>query len=93
MLQKFLRHWQGGRADSAILQEFMGKMAERDYSPTGRIDNMVKDLNGVQDLARSTNTAMPLTAACAEIHRLFASAGIGDADNAALMKFYDGDMS
>ena len=83
----------GGRADSAILQEFMGKMTERDYSPTGRIDNMVKDLNGVQDLARSTNTAMPLTAACAEIHRLFASAGIGDADNAALMKFYDGDMS
>ena len=40
-----------------------------DYSPTGRIDNMVKDLNGVQDLARSTGTAMPLTAACAEIHR------------------------
>ncbi len=83
----------GGRADSAILQEFMGKMAERDYSPTGRIDNMVKDLNGVQDLSRSTNTAMPLTSACAEIHRLFVSAGIGDADNAALMKFYDGDMS
>ncbi len=82
----------GGRADSAILQEYMGKMASRDYRPTGRIDNMVKDLNGVQDLARATNTAMPLTAACAEIHRLFMSAGIGDMDNAALMKFYDGDM-
>lgn len=82
----------GGRADSAILQEYMGKMAARDYSPTGRIDNMVKDLNGVQDLARATNTAMPLTAACAEIHRLFMSAGIGDIDNAALMRFYDGDM-
>ena len=80
----------GGRADSAILQEYMGKMAAKDYSPTGRIDNMVKDLNGVQDLARSTNTAMPLTATCAEIHRIFMSAGIGHADNAALMKFYDG---
>lgn len=80
----------GGRADSAILQEYMGKMADRDYSPTGRIDNMVKDLNGVQDLARSTNTAMPLTAVCAEIHRVFMSAGIGDIDNAALMKFYEG---
>ena len=80
----------GGRADSAILQEYMGKMAGRDYSPTGRIDNMVKDLNGVQDLARSTNTAMPLTAVCAEIHRVFMSAGIGNIDNAALMKFYEG---
>lgn len=80
----------GGRADSAILQEFMGKMAAKDYTPAGRIDNMVKDLNGVQDLARSTNTAMPLTAVCAEIHRLLTAAGLGPADNAALMKFYEG---
>ena len=80
----------GGRADSAILQEFMGKMAAKDYTPAGRLDNMVKDLNGVQDLARSTNTAMPLTAVCAEIHRLLTAAGLGSADNAALMKFYEG---
>lgn len=80
----------GGRADSAILQEFMAKMANKDYSPMGRIDNMVKDLNGVQDLARLTNTAMPLTATCAEIHRLLSYAGHGAADNAALMKFYEG---
>ena len=81
---------QGGRADSAILQEFMGKMAAADYTPAGRIDNMVKDLNGVQDLARETNTAMPLTAVCAEIHRLLHAAGLGAADNATLMKFYEG---
>ena len=80
----------GGRADSTILQEFMVKFATRDYTPTGRIDNMVKDLNGVQDLARKTGTAMPLTAACAEIHRLLDSAGLGGADNAALMKYFDG---
>ena len=80
----------GGRADSTILQEFMTKFATRDYTPTGRIDNMVKDLNGVQDLARTTGTAMPLTAACAEIHRLLDSAGLGGADNAALMKYFDG---
>ena len=67
----------GGRADSAILQEYMAKMAAKDYTPTGRIDNMVKDLNGAQDLARLTNTAMPLTAACAEIHRLLTAAGLG----------------
>jgi len=33
----------GGRADSAILQEYMAKMARLDYTPTGRIDNMLKD--------------------------------------------------
>lgn len=80
----------GGRADSAILQEFMGKMARNDYSPTGRIDNMVKDLAAVQSLALHTGTAMPMTSLCMEIHRLMVSAGLGAADNAALMKFYDG---
>ena len=80
----------GGRADSAILQEFMGKMARRDETPSGRLDNMVKDLNAVQDLARATGTAMPLTAVCAEIHRLLVTAGLGNADNAALMRFFDG---
>ena len=79
----------GGRADSALLQEYMPRMAERDYRPTGRIANMVKDLNGVQDLARQTNTAMPLTAACAEVHRLLTAAGLGDADQAALMEFFE----
>ena len=56
----------GGRADSAILQEYMPRYAAKDYRRTGPIDNMVKDLNGAQDLARLTNTAMPLTAVCAE---------------------------
>lgn len=80
----------GGRADSAILQEFMAKMARKDYTPTGSIDNMVKDLNGVQDLARITGTSMPLTAVCAEMHRLLMAAGHGSADNAALMKYFEG---
>ncbi len=80
----------GGRADSAILQEYMAKMAAKDYTPTGRLDNMVKDLNAAQDLSRQTGTAMPLTAVCAEIHRLLTSAGLGGADSAALMKFFEG---
>lgn len=80
----------GGRADSAILQEYMPRFAAKDYRRTGRIDNMVKDLNGVQDLARRTNTAMPLTAVCAEVHRMLTAAGFGGEDQAALMEFFRG---
>jgi len=80
----------GGRADSRLLQEFGAKMARRDYSPTGRLDNMLKDLDGVQALARATKTAMPVTAAIAEIHRAFVAAGQGGEDNAALMRQFDG---
>lgn len=80
----------GGRADSAILQEYMPRYVDKDYRRTGRIDNMVKDLNGAQDLARLTNTAMPMTAVCAEIHRMMTAAGFGGEDQAALMEFFSG---
>jgi 2-hydroxy-3-oxopropionate reductase len=80
----------GGRADSAILQEYMPRFAARDYRRTGRIDNMVKDLNGAQDLARLSHTAMPLTATCAEVHRLLTAAGLGGEDQAALMEYFKG---
>jgi 2-hydroxy-3-oxopropionate reductase len=80
----------GGRADSAILQEYMPRYVAKDYRRTGRIDNMVKDLNGAQDLARRTNTAMPMTAICAEVHRLLTAAGLGGEDQAALMEFFNG---
>ncbi|NTE68737.1 NAD(P)-dependent oxidoreductase [Agrobacterium tumefaciens] len=80
----------GGRADSAILQEYMPRYLAKDYRRTGRIDNMVKDLNGAQDLARRTNTAMPLTALCAEVHRMLTAAGLGGEDQAALMEFFSG---
>ncbi|MGP4673782.1 NAD(P)-dependent oxidoreductase [Agrobacterium salinitolerans] len=80
----------GGRADSAILQEYMPRYVAKDYRRTGRIDNMVKDLNGAQDLARRTNTAMPLTAVCAEVHRMLTAAGLGGEDQAALMEYFSG---
>lgn len=80
----------GGRADSALLQEYMPRFAAKDYRRTGRIDNMVKDLNGAQDLARRTNTSMPLTALCAEIHRMLTAAGLGGEDQAALMEYFTG---
>ena len=80
----------GGRADSALLQEYLPRYVARDYRRTGRIDNMVKDLNAAQDLARETHTAMPLTTLCAEVHRLLTAAGLGGEDQAALMEFFNG---
>lgn len=80
----------GGRADSALLQEYMPRMATKDYRRTGRIDNMVKDLNMAADLARQTGTSMPMTALSAEIHRMLTAAGLGGEDQAAVMEFFTG---
>ncbi len=80
----------GGRADSNILQEFGPKMAARDYTPTGRIDNMLKDLEAVQAFAGGQRLPLPLTGAITELHRLFIAAGIGAEDTAATMKYFEG---
>ena len=81
---------QGGRADSQILAEFGPKMAARDDSPTGRIDNMLKDLEAVQAFSQSQRLPLPLTGHVAELHRAFVAAGLGAADTVAMMKQFDG---
>jgi 2-hydroxy-3-oxopropionate reductase len=83
----------GGRADSAILQEFMGKFARRDYTPTGRIDNMMKDLDSLQSFALTTRTPLPMTGQLVEIHRLLVAAGLGAKDSAEMMRLLDGDLA
>lgn len=80
----------GGRADSRILQEFMAKFAARDYAPTGRIDNMLKDLDSVQAFALKTRTPLPMTGQVVEIHRLLVAAGLGARDSAEMMRLLDG---
>lgn len=80
----------GGRADSQILREFGSKMAARDLTPTGRIDNMLKDLEAVQSFAQPQRLPLPLTGLVAELHRSFVAAGIGAEDTVAMMKQFDG---
>lgn len=83
----------GGRADSNIMQEFMAKFAARDFSATGRIDNMLKDLDSLQAFALKTKTPMPMTGQVIEIHRLLCAAGLGPRDSAEMMRLLDGKTS
>jgi 2-hydroxy-3-oxopropionate reductase len=80
----------GGRADSQILAEFGPKMAARDFTPTGRIDNMLKDLEAVQAFSQAQRLPLPLTGLVSELHRTFVAAGIGAEDTVAMMKQFNG---
>jgi 2-hydroxy-3-oxopropionate reductase len=80
----------GGRADSRIMQEFMAKFAARDFSATGRLDNMLKDLDSVQAFALKTKTPLPLTSAVTDLHRIFIAMGLGARDSAEAMRLLDG---
>ena len=79
---------QGGRADSALLREFFVKFATLDLTPTGRVHNMVKDLDTAREFARSAGVPTPATTTASELHRWLQAHGHGDADNAALMHYY-----
>lgn len=79
----------GGRADSRILQEFMAKMARRDVSPTGRIDNMLKDLETVQAAALATRIPLPVTSLIADLHRMLVAAGFGVLDGAEYVRLFN----
>ena len=79
----------GGRADSRLLQEFMGKMARSDFQPVeGRLAIMLKDLTMVADLARSVGAVMPVTGLVEQLHRKLVSDGLGDADNTEFVRLY-----
>jgi 2-hydroxy-3-oxopropionate reductase len=80
----------GGRADGRIMQEFMTKFAARDFTPTGNLGNMLKDLDSIQAFAQLTRTPLPLTSAVTEIHRLLVAMGLGSKDNAEAMRLLDG---
>jgi 2-hydroxy-3-oxopropionate reductase len=80
----------GGRADGRIMQEFMAKFAARDFTPTGSIGNMLKDLDSIQAFALKTKTPLPLTSAVTDLHRVLFAMGLGPKDNAEVMRLLDG---
>lgn len=80
---------EGGRADSRILQEFMAKMARRDFTPTGRIDNMLKDLETAQASALAKRVALPVSSLVADLHRMLVAGGLGAADSAEYVRLFD----
>jgi 2-hydroxy-3-oxopropionate reductase len=80
----------GGRADGRILQEFMAKFAARDFTPTGSLGNMLKDLESIQAFALKTKTPLPLTSAVTDLHRILIAMGLGAKDSAEAMRLLDG---
>jgi len=81
----------GGRADSLPLQQFFPKMVSGDFFVESHLKTMLKDLETVQDLARQTGSAMPMTAMATELHRLMVQRGHADEDGTALARLYRDD--
>jgi 3-hydroxyisobutyrate dehydrogenase-like beta-hydroxyacid dehydrogenase len=82
------RALEGGRGDSRLLQEYMPKMATSDFALTGPIENMLKDLEMIHDLARTTNAALPVTSIVTELFRKLVADGLSRRDISEVVRLY-----
>ena len=79
---------QGGRADSRLLQEFMPKMAESEFSVEGTIAIMMKDLHMIRELADRVGLGIPITASVAKQYQKMIDGGLAQRDTSELVTLY-----
>jgi 3-hydroxyisobutyrate dehydrogenase len=77
----------GGFADSIPLQLFVPRMVQGIHSPpTGHIATMLKDLDTVAEVARTTSTPVPMASLAAQLFRLAKASRGADADALEIFK-------
>ena len=77
----------GGFADSIPLQLFVPRMVQGIHSPPlGHIATMLKDLDTIADVARTTSTAVPMASLAGQLFRLARAARGEDADALQIYK-------
>jgi 2-hydroxy-3-oxopropionate reductase len=75
----------GGWADSTLLQLFVPRMTQRGGPTIGALRTLAKDVDAVTELARQSGAPTPLADVVQRLLAEAKSAGLGDADFAALI--------
>jgi 3-hydroxyisobutyrate dehydrogenase len=78
-----------GHAGSNLLASMFPRFIARDYAPAGYARQVLKDLDMVQDLARTLNVPTPMSAQANAMFRTLVSKGGGELDGLSIMKLYD----
>jgi 3-hydroxyisobutyrate dehydrogenase len=82
----------GGWADSKPFQIFVPRMAGRTFeNPGGYVATMLKDLDTATSVGRANKAALPMTAAAAELMRVYLAHGQEQDDLAAVVKVLTGE--
>ena len=77
-----------GHAGSRLLDAMFPRLIARDFAPAGYARQVLKDLDMVQDLARSVKVPTPMTAQATSLFRLLVSKGHGELDGIAVLKLF-----
>jgi 3-hydroxyisobutyrate dehydrogenase len=81
--------FEGGFADSRVMQVAGAGMAAREPKWGAQIKTMLKDLDLVQDAGKALGASLPLTGVATELARLAVAKGMGEEDPALIIKVYD----
>lgn len=80
-----------GHAGSNLLQNLFPRMIERDYKPAGYAFQVLKDLEMVDELAKTLDVTTPMSSQARELFRKLNDAGHGELDGISILKYYKGE--
>ena len=75
----------GGWADSKLLQVFLPRMREAQAQSIGALSTMLKDVDNVLAVAKTSNTPMPVAASVQQTMRLASAQGLAEAELSAIV--------
>jgi 2-hydroxy-3-oxopropionate reductase len=88
-IEKMFQAIRGGFAGSAVLEEKLPKILDRDFVPGGTIAINMKDITNVMETAHDIDVPLPLTSHLLEIfHALKADGKLQD-DHGGLIQYYE----
>ena len=83
---KMIKALSGGWADSKILQTHGKRMIDKDFSPKGKTNTHLKDMNNILECANSYNTHLPISNLVKEMYKTLVENGNGETDHSSLYK-------
>jgi len=79
----------GGLAGSAAMDAKTPMMLDHNLKPGFKVNLHIKDLGNVIDTGHSVGVPLPLTSMVMEMMQVLKVGGMGDADHAALIRYYE----
>ena len=90
-LRAALEVLQDSAAASTVMNAKGEKMIAADFSVQARLNQHLKDVNIILDLAKSLSLNLPLSATHQRLLELAQSLGYGEQDNSAIIRAYQAD--
>lgn len=79
----------GGWAGSRVMEETIPRLLQRNFTPGGTVDMMVKDVGYLLDLARALEVPVPVAALIHELYRVARAQGKGSQAQPVLVTLWE----